>query len=458
MEPFFDSGPRPDGTERRLLLLSYAFPPTTHIGAVRWYQMSKLAAQRGWSFDIIMTDLSDETSLDWDPLAALPPGVRLFGIGLREHPLLRVGSFAMKALRLGRQRTRARAAGSAAARARSDVTLREAARAMRRATLARLYFDQAGEWIERAVALGLELQRQQPYDAIVSSGPPHMVHVAARRIARFLGLPFVADLRDPIAFEDVVPPDVDSTIWRQEVSHWEELVAQDADIVAVNTEEVRKLLIQRYPEAASRIIAIRNGADTDFRLPYRETSTFLVAHTGSIYWGRDPRPILEAAGRFVQRMQPAPSDFQIVFTGDASFNGIPLQRLAAQAGLSRYFEAHAFLPRKKVLEVLGTASLVVLLPQPQWYSIPAKLYEYVQLRAWVLALCEPGSSVHSVLQGSTALRVSPSDVGAIESALLSCYRSFRASGRPTPVNVDGRFDRALQASKLFDAIEGALRR
>lgn len=452
--PFFESNPRPADATKRLLLLSYAFPPTTHIGAVRWYQMSRFAAQRGWSLDVIMTDLSDEKLLDWSPLDFLPAGVRLFGIGLRQHPVLRAGSLAVRALRLARLQRRDSPASPVADPATAGQ-LRTLTSAVKRATLARFYFDQASEWIERAVALALALHNEEPYDAVASSGPPHMVHLAARRVARFRGLPFLADLRDPIAFDEVVPPDFDSPAWRQEVQRWERLVIGDADIVAANTEEVRRLLAERYPDAAARIIAVRNGADGDFLPPYIETRTFVVAHTGSIYWGRDPRPILEAAARVVKRLRPAPGDFRVVFTGETSYDGAPLQALADRWGLGPYFEAHPSVPRDEVLHFLGSASVVVLLPQPQWYSIPAKLYEYVQLRAWVLALCEPGSAVHSVLDGTSAITVSPCHVDAIEKALESCFIAFKNSGRPAPVNHDGRFDRSHQAAKLFHALENA---
>ncbi|HWP02355.1 MAG TPA: glycosyltransferase [Gemmatimonadaceae bacterium] len=456
LTPFFESGPRSGDSTKRLLLISYAFPPTNHIGAVRWYQMSRFAAQRGWSLDVIMTDLSDEDEkvLDWSPLESLPAGMRLFGIGLREHPVLRVGSLAVKALRWGGLLGKTTASAPVAGQA-PDGQLRTLTGAVKRATLARFYFDQAGEWIERAVALALALHREKQYDAVASSGPPHMVHLAARRVARFLGLPFLADLRDPIAFDEVVPPDFDGPAWRQEVQRWEKVVVRDADIVAANTEEVRRLLVERYPDAAARIVTVRNGADSDFVPPYVETPTFVLAHTGSIYWGRDPRPLLEAAGRVAQRLRPAPNDFRVVFTGDISYNGTPLQPLAEHCGLGPYFEAHPPVPRKEVLHLLGSASVVVTLPQPQWYSIPAKLYEYVQLRAWVLALCEPGSAVHSLLQGTSAITVSPRDVNAIEKAIESCFIAFKNSGRPAPVNYDGRFDRSHQATKLFDALENA---
>ena len=344
--PFFESSPRLADATKRLLLLSYAFPPTNHIGAVRWYQLARFAAQRGWSLDVIMTDLSDEKVLDWSPLESLPAGVRLFGIGLREHPVLRVGSLAVKALRWGGLQGKTTASAPVAEQA-PDGQLRTLTGAVKRATLARFYFDQAGEWIERAVALALALHGEKQYDAVASSGPPHMVHLAARRVARFLGLPFLADLRDPIAFDEVVPPDFDSPAWRQEVQRWEKLVVSDADIVAANTEEVRRLLVERYPDAAARIVTVRNGADSDFVPPYVETPTFVLAHTGSIYWGRDPRPLLEAAGRVAQRLRPAPNDFKVVFTGDISYNGTPLQPLAEHCGLGPYFEAHSPVPGKR---------------------------------------------------------------------------------------------------------------
>jgi hypothetical protein len=49
--------------------------------------------------------------------------------------------------------------------------------------------------------------------------------------------------------------------------------------------------------------------------------------------------------------------------------------------------------------------------------------------------------------------VPPDDVDAIESAIANRFAQFRAGVRPIALNRDGRFDRATQSARLFDALE-----
>src|SRR5690606_7913872 len=53
-------------------------------------------------------------------------------------------------------------------------------------------------WIQPAVRAALRRHRAHPFDAIISTGPPHFTHQVAMRFARHTGVPWCADLRDPL--------------------------------------------------------------------------------------------------------------------------------------------------------------------------------------------------------------------------------------------------------------------
>jgi hypothetical protein len=76
----------------------------------------------------------------------------------------------------------------------------------------------------------------------------------------------------------------------------------------------------------------------------------------------------------------------------------------------------------------------------------------MRYEAWLLALCVPGSATHALLEGTSADRVGPDDIDAIEAALERRYDERTAGLRPTPLATDPRFSRRLQAERLFDAI------
>src|SRR5204862_5296081 len=109
--------------------------------------------------------------------------------------------------------------------------------------------------------------------------------------------------------------------------------------------------------------------------------------------------------------------------------------------------------RADALRFLGQAAVLVVLPQAWSYSVPAKIFEYMQFNAAMLVLCEPRDAAAQLLEGSVAHLLSPSDPLAIAQVLLQRYAEWLRGGRPEAVNADGRFDRPRQVQLLLDALE-----
>ena len=63
---------------RRLLLVSYHFPPDTAVGGLRWQRLSRYIAERGWGLDVIARDLRTMKVRDDRRLDSLPPTVRVY--------------------------------------------------------------------------------------------------------------------------------------------------------------------------------------------------------------------------------------------------------------------------------------------------------------------------------------------------------------------------------------------
>ena len=84
--PFFESAPIAAG--RRLLLISYHFPPSQEAGAFRWQRIARVAARRGWGLDAVTLNPAGLAIADEGSLQTLPHGVRVYGVEApRSQPL-----------------------------------------------------------------------------------------------------------------------------------------------------------------------------------------------------------------------------------------------------------------------------------------------------------------------------------------------------------------------------------
>jgi len=454
LTPFFATAPNPEAT-RRLLLVFFYFAPSAEVGALRWLSLARFGAQRRWAIDVVTLRPEFMGIIDRDRLAQLPPGVRLFGFSGENPGWYRAMLAAWRRFGSGGG-TRAADSGLAGHLDGNDLTGAFAtpdAPAWRRAFRSYVHFSLADLFTRRASALGSALARENRYAVVVSSGPPHAAHDTARQIADGARLPFVMDMRDPWSDDSATPEELRSEAWRRAARAREARCVTAARLVVVTSPAHEELQIAKYPSLRGRVTTVMNGADPEPLPSSRARERFVIAFAGMIYLGRDPRALFRAAARVAREAGASPAEFAVEFMGDDACEGVPLTSIAADEGLGAYFRSHAFRPRNEALEFLAEASLLVSLPLRTSMTLPAKLFEYSRFDAWVLVLAEPGSATEKLLAGTDANIVAPDDTDAIAKVIATRFAEFRAGARPVALNSDGRFDRATQSARLFDALD-----
>ena len=442
-----------------MLLIFFDFAPSAEVGALRWVSMARFGSERGWAFDVVTVRPEFMGVLDESRLTQLPPGVRLFGFD-GEPPAWYRGLVGMwrkaQSVANGGQASRPGPAMvghlDAVNIERPGVSVDRAA-PWRKALRSRVRFALSDVFADRAAALGMALARQNQYDLMLSSGPPHAAHDAARQIKAKTGLPFVMDMRDPWSDASAMPDDLRSPAWARAAKMHEDRCVRTADLVVVTSQAHAALQESKYASIRGRVRTVMNGADRD-PLPQSEAGNrFVIAFAGMIYLGRNPRSLFRAAARVARETGATPDEFTVEFLGDEACDGVPLTTIANEEGLGPHFRSLPFRPRREAMSFLSRASVLVSLPLNTTMTLPAKLFEYIRFDAWLLALAEPGSATAELLRHTGADIVSPNDVDGIERALRTRFDAFRRGERPVSINRNGQFDRSTQAAHLYDALD-----
>ena len=466
------AGPEVPPPERpRLLLLSFHFPPGQSVGGLRWQMLAPLAAEHGWGLDVVTVHPSSLDAPDAARLSALPPDTRVFGVPLRTHWMERLENAAARAARSVRGTRRPapppapgypapagpapRGGGSYA---RDEVRWRLS----RPRDWLRAYFALRTnlaelDWGLAAATLAQRLIQPGLHRAIISCGPPHMVHEAARRLAARTGLPLVVDMRDPWSLVNRLPEDLASPVVYWMAGRFEPRAVREAMLVVTNTAAARRELQARYPAAAERILTVMNGYDEDPMPAPRPGPRFVLAYAGTIYLDRDPRPLFQAAARVIRESGLLPADFGIELIGNAdNYGGVPVSTIAQEEGISAFVTTGPPRPRQAAMEFLAGATMLVSLPQDSHLAIPSKIYEYLRFEAWVLALAEPGSATAEALDQSGVDVVAPDDVDGMARVLAGRVRAFRAGSRPGRPTGVAHLSRRAQAEPLFQLLADRL--
>ena len=442
------------GTDRRrLLLITYSFPPDQAVGALRWQKLAGFAAERGWGLDVVALDPAQLASVDQTRLAELPADTRVYGVPHAELLVLRLQRLARAVYRRFKPRPPQAGVGASVRRealagpARGVGGLLRAYRAWAR-------YASYLRWAHDAADVATRLYDPAVHAAVVTSGPPHQAHEAGVIVASRTGLPLVIDLRDPWSLFHRFDADVASPKALDLAEQYERRAVSAASLVVLNTEPLLQAMRAKYPEAGPRMIAAPNGADDEVLPPPRFGHRFTLAFAGTIYVDRDPRPLLRAARRVIDELQLTPADFGIDFIGHVEgYGGVPIPDMAREEGVGDFVTVGGPRPRRAALEFLAGAQMLVSLPQDGTMQIPAKIYEYLNFPACLLVFAEPESAPDLLLRGTAADVLPLGDEARTAAVIRARYLQYRNGERPRAVNADGRFSRRNQATLLLDAIE-----
>jgi hypothetical protein len=316
-----------------------------------------------------------------------------------------------------------------------------------------LDFARLEPWAHDAADAGVEVFDPLIHRAVISCGPPHQTHKAALAISRRCSLPFVADLRDPLALVERLPAHIASPTWYRIAQGLEHRILSKADLVVMNTDPARDAMTARHRELSERIICVMNGTDEE-AVPILARPRFVAAYAGSIYLDRDPAPFFRAAAQVIGRLGLSPDSFTIEFVGNVeSYSGVRLAKIAEVEGVAPYVRLWESKPREEVLRFLAGASLLLSLPQDSELAIPSKIFDYMQFDATLLALAEPTSATARLLTGTGARCVSPTDIDGIASVLDQSYQDYVAGNRPRAIGAVDRFTRRYQAQLLLQRMK-----
>lgn len=366
-----------------VLLICPHFPPTAASGSFRLLGFARHLPKFGWETSVVAR--SPVRSEPQDPLLASQIPVRCH-VTYVDPPTGRVPLLIDRGLR---------AAG---------------------------ILDKSWSWQRSAYKSCRRVIVGRQVDAIVTSSPPHSVHLLGLALKRRFGLPWIADFRDPWIGDN--PAHGLSRF----AARFEGKVLRGADAVVANAPLAQQVLAKAHPGIAHKLVTITNGYDPE-AIPLRkpeatQPSPITILHAGELYAGRDPRPLLDAIASLKGNI-PCLPDFKVTFLGRHKWSGLDLPGEIKSRGCEDVVELIEHLPYADAKQRMVDAGILLLLDSPgRLAGVPAKLYEYVGSRRPILALAEHESDSAWVLRESGVVfqiadPTNPSDIRGALSKLLT---------------------------------------
>lgn len=425
---------------KRLLVVSYRFPPDGSVGGLRWAGLGKYLARAGWDVHLLTAArgaagaIREFTAYECPRWATLNDAYRRLADAERRE-----------------------AVPVAPAAARQAPEREGPLRLIRREVASLMSFpDESRGWTLRAAWRARGLVRRLRPDLVVSSGPPHSAHVVARLAVAGTSVPLVVDLRDPWSHQSRAwrdHPVYGRRVARRLIRWLEHMVLRRAAAVIANTTALRTALGLRFP--ALSVHWLPNGVDPERvrAVPEPPFPGLAVAHVGTLYGGRDPRVLLEAFRAVLDRdPRWAAAGSRLRFAGhvDAVHAGT-LAGAVRELALEPFVDRLGVLPPAEAISVLRRSTVAVVLAQQQELQVPGKLYEAVYLGCSTLVVAEGGSASAAEAGRLGVPCVEPDDVDGLAGAL---ERLARDGPRAPAGGVTSLVDYATLSGELRELLVG----
>jgi len=366
---------------RRVLMISYYFPPLGGIGALRALGFAEHLPSFGWEPTVLAPS---NGAYHRDP-----------SLDFRSGRTVRTRSLELS--RLGKQGLRA---GGDDTRPATPGPVRSLARDLARRWL--YHPDAQIGWYLGAAWAGRRLVREGRFDAIYSSSAPMTAHLVGRTLHRSSGIPWIAEFRDPwsawIGGEN-----------RRDVRRAERLersIASEASAVVMTSPSWARQHSERW---GREVITIPNGFGY---VPPRSApgDELVVGFLGTYYPGRqDLCAVWNALARLTADGSSPPVRLRVV--GEAPQ---PMRAELQAAGIEPLVEVTGFMPYEESLRHMASSSVLVA-AGPAWSRgplgagwLPAKLFDYLATGlpiVWLGATPNDGASMLADQSGCHILGV-----------------------------------------------------
>ncbi len=255
-------------------------------------------------------------------------------------------------------------------------------------------------WVPFARRKAMQIIRRYPIDLVFVSSPPHSSQLIGTYIKKKVGIPYVADLRDPwtdIRYYQFVQR---SHLTRKLDARLERKVLETADaITTVSRDLVRLFNNKTSRDITAKSYVLPNGYDElDFLgLTYQRSTRFTILHTGNMQEHQNPELLWRVLEDLFHRQPELREKLRVQLIGRVH---PAVQEAIRQHQLQDVVEFLPFQPHNEIVKRMKQADLLLMvIPRVEnnLGIVTGKFFEYLGSNRPVLVIGPPQSDAGRML-------------------------------------------------------------
>ncbi|MDH7912616.1 glycosyl transferase family 1 [Winogradskyella sp. SYSU M77433] len=254
--------------------------------------------------------------------------------------------------------------------------------------------DARKNWIKPSVKFLSEYIKENHIETVITTGPPHSLHLIGLHLKEKLNIKWLADFRDPwttIGYHK----DLKLTKSSQEKHNaLESAVLNKADQILVTSFNTQKEFSTKTNQP---ITVITNGYDSHSVRVEGKDESFTFSHIGSLLSERNPKVLWEVFSELVAENKEFSKLFQLNLIGVVSddvvesIHNYGLKNHLNIVGYVSHNEAIKFQMQSQIL------SLIEIDSEDTKAIIPGKLFEYMISETPILAIGPEESDIQKII-------------------------------------------------------------
>jgi Glycosyltransferase Family 4 len=278
-------------------------------------------------------------------------------------------------------------------------------------------------WVKPSVKYLQKYIKENEIDTVITTGPPHSLHLIGLRLQKKLNIKWIADFRDPwttIGYHKELKL---SDFATQKHLKLEQKVLQNANHILV-TSPTTKIEFEKITNQP--ITVITNGYDTVLMPKVPIDEKFTLAHIGSLLSGRNPINLWEVLNELCNEIDGFKTDFQLNLIGKVSetiLETLIMYSLNENTNVIGYVSHQEAIVYQKKSQIL---LLIEIDSKNTECIIPGKLFEYMVSNRPIIAIGPEKSDIQEIiLKTNTGVYFNYQENERLKNQILEYYIDYK---------------------------------
>lgn len=397
---------------KRVLIITYYWPPYTGSGVQRWLKFAKYLPEFGWQPVIYTPENPDYGLKDNSFLQEISDSCEELKYPIWEpYQLLQFFKGKSKQSNIGLVKSN------------QSKSFKDKVLNWIRGNL--FIPDPRIFWVKPSIRFLKKYLKDNPVDIIITTGPPHSMHLIGLGLKQQLGLKWIADFRDPWSKLDFLDQFLVTSWSRKRYESMERRVLKYSDLV-IGTSWSMQDFLQNFD--ASKYHTITNGFDTtDFEKPNSTPiDQFIISHTGLLNENRNPKFLWKALNEFCKTNSSFDQVLQIQLTGLVA--GSIIQEIESYPYLKSKLDLKGYQDHQTVIKQNAKAAVLLMLINNTHNAnanIPGKLFEYLAVKRPILSIGKKEADASKIVAETNAgLTIEYDNEEGIKRAIQQLFSDF----------------------------------